>query len=102
MKKIVMTLLAFILLPTLVLAAELKGTVQNIDKAKNQLVLKTEQGVQMLEITKSTKGIEHAKQGAKVTVKFNSDFRRPDKRHGDLKPRPSTAASQEVEVELRA
>ena len=33
---------------------------------------------------------------------FNSDFRRPDKRHGDLKPRPSTAASQEVEVELRA
>jgi uncharacterized protein YxeA len=71
MKKIVMTLLAFILLPTLVLAAELKGTVQNIDKAKNQLVLKTEQGVQMLEITKSTKGIEHAKQGAKVTVKFN-------------------------------
>ena len=71
MKKIVMTLLALILLPTLVLAAELKGTVQNIDKAKNQLVLKTEQGVQMLEITKSTKGIEYARQGAKVTVKFN-------------------------------
>ena len=71
MKKIVMTLLVFILLPTLVMAAELKGTVAKVDKAKNQLVIKTEQGEQMLEITKSTKGIEHAKQGAKVTVKFN-------------------------------
>ena len=71
MKKIVTTLLALILLPTLVLAAELKGTVAKVDKAKNQLVLKTEQGEQTLEITKSTKGIEHAKQGAKVTVKFN-------------------------------
>jgi uncharacterized protein YxeA len=71
MKKIVMTLLALILLPTLVLAAELKGTVAKVDKAKNQLVLKTEQGEQTLEITKSTKGIEHAKQGAKVIVVFN-------------------------------
>ena len=71
MKKIVMTLLALILLPTLVLAAELKGTVAKVDKAKNQLVLKTEQGEQTLEITKSTKGIEHAKPGSKVTVKIN-------------------------------
>jgi uncharacterized protein YxeA len=71
MKKIVMTLLALILLPTLVLAAELKGTVAKVDKAKNQLVIKTEQGEQTLEITKSTKGIEHAKQGAKVTVRFD-------------------------------
>ena len=71
MKKIMMTLLAVILLPTLVMAAELKGTVAKVDKAKNQLVLKTEEGEQTLEITTSTKGIEHAKQGAKVTVKFN-------------------------------
>ena len=71
MKKTMMTLLAVILLPTLVMAAELQGTVAKVDKAKNQLVLKTEQGEQTLEITKSTKGIEHAKQGAKVTVKFN-------------------------------
>jgi hypothetical protein len=71
MKKIALTLAFLTLLPTLVLAAELKGTVANMDKAKNQLVLKTEQGEHTLEITKSTKGIEHAKQGAKVTVKFN-------------------------------
>ena len=71
MKKIVTTLLALILLPTLVLAAELRGTVAKVDKAKNQLVIKTEQGEQTLEITKSTTGIEHAKQGAMITVKFN-------------------------------
>jgi len=71
MKKFLLTLLFLTLLPTLLMAAELKGTVAKVDKAKNQLVLKTEQGEQTLEITKSTKGIEHAKQGAKVTVKFN-------------------------------
>lgn len=71
MKKIGLTLLFLILLPTLVLAAELKGTVAKLDKAKNQLVLKTDHGEQTLEITKSTKGVEHAKQGEKVTVKFN-------------------------------
>ena len=71
MKKLVMTVLAVMLLPTLVAAVELKGTVEKLDKAKNQLVLKTERGQETLEITKSTKGIEHAKQGAKVTVKYS-------------------------------
>jgi len=71
MKKLVMTVLAVMLLPTLVAAVELKGTVEKLDKAKNQLVLKTERGQETLEITKSTKGIEHAKQGAKVAVKYS-------------------------------
>jgi uncharacterized phage protein gp47/JayE len=71
MKKLATTLLAVILLPTLVVAAELKGTVERLDQAKNQLVLKTARGEETLEITTSTKGIEHAKQGAKVTVQFS-------------------------------
>lgn len=71
MKNIAVTLLAVLMLPTLVMAAELKGTVEKVDQAKNQLVLKTERGQETLEVTKSTKGIEHAKQGAKVTVKFS-------------------------------
>jgi hypothetical protein len=54
-----------------VAAAELKGTVAKVDKAKNQLVLKTERGDETLEISKSTKGIEHAKEGAKITVRFS-------------------------------
>ena len=57
--------------PTLVVAAELKGTVERLDQAKNQLVLKTARGEETLKITTSTKGIEHAKQGAKVTVQFS-------------------------------
>jgi ABC-type uncharacterized transport system ATPase subunit len=71
MKKFATTLLAVILLPALVGAAELKGTVEKVDKAKNQIVVKTATGEETLEITKSTKGIEHAKQGAKVTVKYS-------------------------------
>ena len=71
MKKLATTLMAVILLPTLVMAAELKGTVEKLDMAKNQLVLKTVRGEETLEITKSTKGIEHAKEGAKVTVQFS-------------------------------
>jgi len=71
MKKLAMTLLGVMLVPTLVLAAELKGTVEKLDKAKNQLVLKTERGQEALELTKNTKGIEQAKQGARVTVKYS-------------------------------
>lgn len=71
MKKLAMTLLALILFPVLALAAELKGTVAKVDKAKNQLVLKTDRGEETLQITSSTKGMEHAKEGAKVTVKFS-------------------------------
>lgn len=71
MKNIAVTLFAVLMLPTLVMAAELKGTVEKVDQAKNRLVLKTERGQETLEVTKSTKGIEHAKQGAKVTVKFS-------------------------------
>lgn len=71
MKKFVMALLSVMLLPALVVAAELKGTVEKLDKAKSQLVLNTERGKEMLELTKNTKGIEQAKQGAKVTVKYS-------------------------------
>ena len=71
MKMFAMTVWIMVLLPTLVMAADLIGTVEKLDKAKNQLVLKTERGQETLEVTKSTKGIEHAKQGTKVTVKFS-------------------------------
>jgi len=54
MKRLAMTLLAVILLPALVVAAELKGTVEKVDKAKNQLVLKTATGEETLKITNST------------------------------------------------
>ena len=71
MKKFVMALLSVMLLPALVVAAELKGTVEKLDKVKSQLVLNTDRGKEMLELTKSTKGIEQAKQGSKVMVKYS-------------------------------
>lgn len=52
MKKPATPFLAVILLPTLVVAAELRGTVEKLDQAKNQLVLKTARGEETLEITK--------------------------------------------------
>jgi hypothetical protein len=71
MKKIAMTLLALVLLPTLAVAAELKGTVAKVDKAKNQIVLKTDKGEETLQLSQSTKGIEHARVGAKVTIRVS-------------------------------
>lgn len=68
MNKLATAPLVVVLVPALAMAEELKGTVLKVDKVKNQLVVKTEKGQEKLEITKSTKGIEQAKQGAKVTV----------------------------------
>ncbi|MDH3444026.1 MAG: hypothetical protein OEN50_08900 [Deltaproteobacteria bacterium] len=71
MKKFAMTLLAFVLFPTLVIGAELMGTVTKVDKEKNLIMLKTERGEEVLVINQDTKGLEHAKQGAKVTVELS-------------------------------
>ena len=70
MKKIAIAMLALII-PAVLAAAEIRGTVLKMNSAKNQLVLKTDRGEEMLETTKATKGIEHAKEGAKVVVTFS-------------------------------
>lgn len=70
MAKIALLLMA-ILLPAVVAAAELKGTILKVDKAHNRIVLKTERGEETLETTKTTKGVEHAKEGARVVVIFS-------------------------------
>ena len=58
-------------------AAELKGTVLKVKRAENQIVLKTERGEETLLTTKATKGIENAKEGAKVTVTFSEKDGQP-------------------------
>ncbi len=79
MKKIVATLLALVLFPLLVLAAdELRGTVVKVDKAKNQIVVQTEKGEETLQVSRDTKGMEHAKQGAKVTLRFSEKNGQPN------------------------
>lgn len=72
MKKIAAVFLT-LALPAVLSAAEvkIKGTILKINKVENRFVLKTERGEETFETTKSTKGIEHAKEGAKVTVVFS-------------------------------
>jgi Cu/Ag efflux protein CusF len=70
MKKVALFLMAT-MLPTVVAAAEIKGTILKVDTTQNRIVLKTERGEETLETTKATKGLEHVKEGAKVAVTFS-------------------------------
>jgi hypothetical protein len=58
-------------------AAELRGTVLKVKPSENQIVLKTERGEETLFTTKDTKGIENAKEGAKVLVTFSEKDGQP-------------------------
>ena len=69
MNKVFLMLLA-LLLPVSVSAADLKGTILKVDKTENRIVLKTERGEETFETTKATKGLEHVKVGARVTISF--------------------------------
>ena len=70
-KAIGAMVLALVLVPAWAFAdVERRGTVIKVDKAANQLVVKTERGEETFILDKSTKGINNAKEGAKVIVKF--------------------------------
>ncbi|OGP28578.1 MAG: hypothetical protein A2038_06845 [Deltaproteobacteria bacterium GWA2_57_13] len=85
-REISAMVLALALLPALAFAAELKGTVVKVDKAKNQLVVKTDKGEQTLLLGSSTKGVDNAKEGKKVTIQFTEK---------DGQPRVTEIAPQE-------
>lgn len=72
MNKVGAILLALIF-PAVLSAAEVKirGTILKIDRAENRLVLKTERGEEAFDLTKATKGMENAREGATVTVVFS-------------------------------
>jgi len=78
MKTIAVVLLTLMLLPLPAwAAAEMTGTLLKVDKAKNQIVVRTDRGEETLIVNKSTKGMEHAREGAKVTVKFSAQDGQP-------------------------
>jgi hypothetical protein len=78
MKTITATFLALTLFPLSAWAdAELTGTVLKVDKAENQIVVKTERGEETPGVNKSTKGIENAKKGTEVTIKFSEQDGQP-------------------------
>lgn len=74
--KIFVMLLA-LFFATALSAAELKGTILKVDKAENRIVLKTERGEETFETTKATKGVEHVRVGARVTISFSEKDGQP-------------------------
>jgi hypothetical protein len=70
--------LALAFLPALVFAeAEMSGTVVRMDKEKNHLVVKTEKGEETLLVNSSSKGMDNAKEGVRVTIKFTEKDGQP-------------------------
>jgi len=77
MNKIFFLMLSALVLPMALGAAEIKGRILKVDKAENRIVLKTERGEETFETTKTTKGIEHVKVGARVTISFSEKDGQP-------------------------
>jgi type IV secretory pathway TrbL component len=71
MRKTASMLMALLLFPAFIAtAAELEGTVQQVDKAKKQIVLNTAGGKETVEISGATKGADSVKAGDKVKVTY--------------------------------
>jgi hypothetical protein len=71
MKKAVFVVIALLFFPAFsASAAMLEGTVQHIDKSKQQIVLNTAEGKETVEINSATKGAESVKAGDKVKVTY--------------------------------
>ena len=69
--KIAVALLALTLAPAYVTAAEekeFKGTI--VSKEEKTLKVKTKEGEKTITIGSKTKGLENAKEGSKVTIKY--------------------------------
>ena len=59
------------LFPALAFAeAEMRGTVVKVDKSEKRLVVQTDKGEETLLLVGSTKGLDNAKEGAMVAVKY--------------------------------
>jgi hypothetical protein len=69
-KQIGTMLLALTLAPAYVMAAEMEFNGTVVSKEEKSIKVKTKDGEKMLAVGKSTKGIENAKDGAKVTIKY--------------------------------
>jgi hypothetical protein len=71
MKRIASLLIGLVLFPALTAsAAVLEGTVQKVDRAKQQIVLNTESGTEIVAISHATKGAEKLKPADKIRVTY--------------------------------
>ena len=69
--------IGLLLVPAVLSAAEIRGTVLKFDRVENRVVLRTERGEETFLTTKETKGIENAKEGATVMVTFSEKDGQP-------------------------
>ncbi len=70
-------LLCALLIPAVLSAAEIRGTILKVDQVENRVVLRTERGEETFLTTKETKGIENAKEGANVMMIFSEKDGQP-------------------------
>ena len=71
MKKFLAFSALLLVFPVLtVSAALLEGTVEKVDKSKNQILLQTEKGQETVEFTGGTKGLDKVKAGDKVKINY--------------------------------
>ena len=69
-KQIGAVLLAVALAPAYVLAQDMEFNGTIVSKEEKSIKVKTKDGEKMLAVGKSTKGLDNAKDGAKVTIKY--------------------------------
>lgn len=68
--KIAVGLLALTLAPTYVAAQEKEFNATVVSKEEKEIKVKTKDGEKTLAIGTKTKGVENAKEGSKVTIKY--------------------------------
>lgn len=73
----IFVLIWLLLVPAVLSAAEIRGTVLKVDQVEKRVVLRTERGEETFLTTKETKGIENAKEGANVMVTFSEKDGQP-------------------------
>ncbi|MGH7768379.1 MAG: hypothetical protein ACREQP_13055, partial [Candidatus Binatia bacterium] len=77
-QKVAAVIFAVALLPAWVFAeAEMSGTVVRMDKGQNHLVVKTDKGEETLLFNSGSKGMDNAKEGARVRIKFTEKDGQP-------------------------
>jgi hypothetical protein len=77
-KRFIVLLLAAILLSAQTLVyVETEGVIVKVDRVEKQLVVRTDRGDETLFLDDKTKGLENAKPGRKVTIKFTEKSGQP-------------------------
>ena len=71
-------LLLLVMIPVFAHADERKAMVVKVDKNKREIIVKTKEGEKTFTYRSSTKGIENAKDGAKVTIVY-------EKKNGEMR-----------------